>query len=793
MYITGDNMKRIICVLLAFIMAMSIPCSVGAAVLFSTDFENNVTGLTLYGNAKTVFDKDKNSNVLYLDGSNGTYAEFPSGILNGVDTATVLFDIKPVSSSGNYFTFAIGTDNNKYSFFRIRGSEVRNAITVESYSQEREVKSSVDYREHWLSVALVYDNYSMKLYINGELRSENANTGVKLSDLGSNLSVWLGKSFYSGDSYYQGYFDNVKLYNTVLGDDEIKNSVSDAVPLLYSATVGSVIENAADSKGTDSHTAVYTNIDRNSNEITSYVKPSQKISETPLKLTLAFTDCKTYINGAETAVPCVLNLTGEKTLKITRAGKEETYVLKTPKIAKNPVLSGKYADPDIDILDGRFWVFPTTDGYPGWSGTQFHAFSSLDMVNWIDEGVILDVKEKTVKKNAQGVNIAVSKWSDANAWAPAIEAKDGKYYFYYCGRVASQYTSLYGEGKAIGVAYASSPNGPYTALDAPILYPKMLESANIGFSGQVIDPSVFTDDDGSSYLLFGNGSAAVVKLNKNMTSVDKSTFRLLTGLDGFRESVAVFKRNGIYYYTWSCDDTGSENYCVNWGYSKSIDGDIKSKGTFLSKNADIGILGTGHQSILYIPESDKCFIAYHRFYTPLSQVGSDFGCNRETCIDEVTFKKGLSTLIPDSINSVSPTYEGTGAFDIKGNSTAEKTPTHYKPKAPSPTPTKKITVKKPTIKKLTRGKKKFTLKWGKISGVTGYQIQYSTNKKFKKKVKGKKYVLKKVTVKKAKTTKKTVKSLKSKKKYYVRIRAYKKYKGETYYSKWSKTKSVKTK
>ena len=100
--------------------------------------------------------------------------------------------------------------------------------------------------------------------------------------------------------------------------------------------------------------------------------------------------------------------------------------------------------------------------------------------------------------------------------------------------------------------------------------------------------------------------------------------------------------------------------------------------------------------------------------------------------------------------------------------------------------TETVKSKKTSIKKLSKGKKKFTVTWAKVSGVKGYQIQYSTDKKFKKNNKS-------VTVTKQKTTKATVKKLKSKKKYYVRVRTYKTVNGKKIYSSWSKVKSVKTK
>ena len=99
----------------------------------------------------------------------------------------------------------------------------------------------------------------------------------------------------------------------------------------------------------------------------------------------------------------------------------------------------------------------------------------------------------------------------------------------------------------------------------------------------------------------------------------------------------------------------------------------------------------------------------------------------------------------------------------------------------------KINPKGTSLKKVTAGKKSFTVTWKKqAKQTTGYQIQYSTDKKFKKGCKT-------VTVKKNKTVKTTVKKLKAKKKYFVRIRTYKTVGKTKYYSSWSKAKSVKTK
>ena len=83
--------------------------------------------------------------------------------------------------------------------------------------------------------------------------------------------------------------------------------------------------------------------------------------------------------------------------------------------------------------------------------------------------------------------------------------------------------------------------------------------------GQAIDPSIFTDEDGTSYLLFGNGSAAIAQLNDDMMSIKEGTLKQINGLTDFRESVVVTKVDGKYHWTWSCDDANSPNYHVNYG------------------------------------------------------------------------------------------------------------------------------------------------------------------------------------------------------------------------------------
>ncbi len=93
----------------------------------------------------------------------------------------------------------------------------------------------------------------------------------------------------------------------------------------------------------------------------------------------------------------------------------------------------------------------------------------------------------------------------------------------------------------------------------------------------------------------------------------------------------------------------------------------------------------------------------------------------------------------------------------------------------------KIVPKKTSISSLKAGKKSFTVKYKKQTSGSGYEIQYSTSKKFKS--------AKTAKISKNKTVSKTVKKLKSKKTYYVRVRVVK----SSYKSSWSAVKKVKVK
>lgn len=101
------------------------------------------------------------------------------------------------------------------------------------------------------------------------------------------------------------------------------------------------------------------------------------------------------------------------------------------------------------------------------------------------------------------------------------------------------------------------------------------------------------------------------------------------------------------------------------------------------------------------------------------------------------------------------------------------------------TPEQEVVVKKPAKATVAAKANTVTVKIKKVADAEGYQIQYSTSKKFTKKTT------------KTKTTKKTsykVTKLKKKTTYYVRVRSYKlDENGKKVYSKWTTVKKTTTK
>ena len=311
----------------------------------------------------------------------------------------------------------------------------------------------------------------------------------------------------------------------------------------------------------------------------------------------------------------------------------------------NPIIPDFHADPEVlfSRKTGRFYVYPTTDGLPSWGGSTFDVFSSPDLLNFTNEGTILNLQ--------RGHDVP---WASGNAWAPCIEEKfmNGKwrYFFYFSG-----HNPTLGK-KTLGVAVSDNPTGPFRASSAPLF----TSSA----AGQMIDSDVFTDPiSGQTYLYYGNGGLCYRLLSDDMMSVRGNEY-IITPSGGslsdyaYREGTYVFYRNGLYYFLWSVDDTGSANYHVAYGTSTSPTGPIQvaSQPIVIIQDPAHRIYGTGHNSVVNIPGTDDWYIIYHRINP--NYISNSPGVHREVCADRLTFNAD------GTIRPVTPTNAGIQPVEI---------------------------------------------------------------------------------------------------------------------------------
>jgi hypothetical protein len=316
---------------------------------------------------------------------------------------------------------------------------------------------------------------------------------------------------------------------------------------------------------------------------------------------------------------------GEQVKKIFKVTASEDH---------NPVLEGYFADPDILYSEktDSFYIYPTSDGFDGWSGWYFKTFSSANLVDWKDEGIILDLKKDVT-------------WANRNAWAPCIVEKkiNGQYkYFYY-----------FTAAQKIGVAVADHPAGPFTDSGKPLINWKP-EGVK---GGQEIDPEVFTDPKtGKSYLYWGNGYMAGAELNDDMVSLNMATLKTFNIDKTFREGTSVIFRKGVYYFMWSEDDTRSPNYKVRYATSDSPLGtlSIPENNIVIQRDPVTNIFATGHNSAIQIPGKDEWYLVYHRFTYPkgVDMPRGSGGFHREVCIDKLEFGA------EGKIMEVKPTFKG---------------------------------------------------------------------------------------------------------------------------------------
>ena len=570
----------------------------GGSATSIPDASGNQRAATLRGDATRTGD------AVELGGTNG-YVDLPDNLLAGLDAVTVSTQvwIDP-NQPTPYFLWGLGNtlngSGNGYLF--ATGNAYRTAIAKGDYSTEQNTASGRDVpRGSWHTLTYTLAGGTAVLYLDGAEVARTTGVTVTPGQLGDGVTTasFVGRSLYSGDRYLKGKVRSFTLWNRGLSAKEVL-----ALPG-NETVIGSVTLDAL---------KVPAIIDATAATVTLPVKPGTDVTHLAPTLGLPGDARVSPGNGStqDFSAPVTYTVTGAD-------GSTRTWSVKAV-VMNSPVLPGYNADPNIVRFGDTYWIYATTDGFDGWSSTTFKTWSSTDLVHWTEHPVILDL----------GPDVT---WADGRAWAPAAIEKNGKYYLYFCADAK------------IGVAVADSPAGPFKdAIGKPLV-------ASNPNGGQAIDPAVFTDDDGQSYLYWGNGNAYVVPLNADMTSYDPAKIVRLSGLTDFREGLFLHKRNGTYYLSWSIDDTRSENYRVGYATMTSpLGAGLVNHGVILSKDPSLGILGTGHHSVVQVPGTDDWYIVYHRFAIP----GGD-GTHREVTIDRLRYNPdGTIAPVVPTLESVPP-------------------------------------------------------------------------------------------------------------------------------------------
>ena len=316
-------------------------------------------------------------------------------------------------------------------------------------------------------------------------------------------------------------------------------------------------------------------------------------------------------------------------------------------MAQNPVIRDLYtADPTARVFNGKVYLYPSHDIIPPAGQRQdwfcmedYHVFSSENLTDWTDHGVIVS-QEKVPWGKPDGYSM----------WAPDCVQKNGKYYFYFPNGPKT------GRGFAIGVAIADSPEGPFTLEPEPIK----------GVMG--IDPCVLLDDDGQQYIYWSGGPMRGARLKDNMKELD-GPVTMMEGLpDGFKEGPFAFKRNGLYYLTfpWVRQEKGTET--LAYATSNSPLGPWNFRGIIMAEHANR--CWTNHHSL--VEYKGQWYLFYHtNFFSPKDDK------RRSVCIEKLTFNAD------GTIQEVKQTMRGVGInqvterIEIDRYSSADEAQTAY--------------------------------------------------------------------------------------------------------------------
>ena len=270
----------------------------------------------------------------------------------------------------------------------------------------------------------------------------------------------------------------------------------------------------------------------------------------------------------------------------------------------NPLLPENCHLPDAEarvMPDGRLYIYGSWDltGDPDYCSYIMHCFSTDDMENWTDHGIIFRNDE---------VFRGIPWKPNARLYAPDAIEKDGKYYLYICG-----------SSNAEGVAVADSPVGPFSVAER-------IDIAD----GDSIDPTVFVDEDGQGYLFWGQFSLRGAKLSPDMKSIipeSLCTDILTEWEDGFHEGASIRRRGDKYYMVYT-DVSRGKATCMAYAIADAPLGPYRKGGVIIDNTYCDPNTWNNHGSIAEF--KGQWYVFYHRASQGLQSA-------RRVCAEKISF------------------------------------------------------------------------------------------------------------------------------------------------------------
>ncbi|WP_337789152.1 glycoside hydrolase family 43 protein [Phocaeicola plebeius] len=280
--------------------------------------------------------------------------------------------------------------------------------------------------------------------------------------------------------------------------------------------------------------------------------------------------------------------------------------------AQRPIIQTKYtADPAPMVYNDTVFLYTThdEDDAEGFKMQDWLLYTSTDMVNWTDHGVVASLKSFDWVKRDNG------------AWAEQVVERNGKFYM-YC--------PIHGNG--IGVLVSNSPYGPFKdPLGRPLVWQKE--------HWDDIDPTVFIDEDGQAYMYWGNPNCYYVKLNEDMISYSGDIVKLKETPEHYQEGPWFYKRNGHYYLAFAstCCPEG-----IGYAMSDSPTGPWKTKGYIMrpterTRGNHPGIMDYKGKSYVFGLNYDLLKLETNTHYERRSVSVAEMHYNEDGTIQEVPY------------------------------------------------------------------------------------------------------------------------------------------------------------